>query len=107
LKWFTKKLVIENFSCLGKDLFIPPSTYEICGKCPAGVSSLKIRVLRLVKEKIYDKVYGCKEIQYEPPSGILGFLYRKLKKFEVNRYQAVYDLLPSDKEKMLDVGGRG
>ena len=53
---------------------------------------------------IYDKIYGSKEIVYEHPSGLLGFLYRKLKRFELNRHQAVYNLLPSGRQRLLDVG---
>ena len=57
-----------------------------------------------IKEKVYDKVYGRKEIYYEFSNGVIAFLYRKLLRFEVNRYQSVYNLLPSDKERLLDVG---
>jgi len=57
-----------------------------------------------VKKKIYDKAYGCNEFSYKPPSGVLGFFYKKLMRFEVNRYHVSYNLLPSDKEKLLDVG---
>lgn len=56
------------------------------------------------REEVYDSIYGRKEISYEPSSGLIGFLYRKLSRFEKNRYQAAYTLLPSDKEKLLDVG---
>ena len=57
-----------------------------------------------VKEKVYDDVYGRKEICYESPHGVVAFLYRRLLRFEVNRYRSVYDLLPSNKERLLDVG---
>ena len=57
-----------------------------------------------IKEKVYDNVYGRKEISYESSNGVIAFLYRKLLRFEVNRYQVGYDLLPSDKERLLDVG---
>ena len=56
------------------------------------------------KEKIYDDVYGCKEISYEPSHGVIAFLYRKLLRFEINRYQACYDMLQPHKERLLDVG---
>ncbi|MDI6847461.1 MAG: methyltransferase domain-containing protein, partial [Candidatus Bathyarchaeia archaeon] len=57
-----------------------------------------------VKKKIYDDVYGCKEISYESSHGIIAFLHRKLRRFEVNRYQVCYDMLPHHKERLLDVG---
>lgn len=60
--------------------------------------------MKNAKDKVYDGVYCSKEISYEPLSGVIGFFYRKLLRFEVNRYQAAYDLLPSDKERLLDVG---
>jgi len=61
--------------------------------------------MKSTKKNIYEGVYGGKETSYEPPGGILGFFYRKLKRFEVNRYQAVYDLLLTDKRaRLLDVG---
>jgi len=56
------------------------------------------------KKEVYDKVYGSKEISYEPRHGVIAFLYRKLLKFEINRYQVAYALLPSGKERLLDVG---
>jgi len=56
------------------------------------------------KKKVYDAVYGSKEISYESPKGVIGFLYRKFIRFEVNRYQASYELLSSGGEKLLDVG---
>jgi len=56
------------------------------------------------KERVYDGVYGRKEISYESSRGVIGFLYRKLLRFEVNRCQVVYNLLPSAKERLLDVG---
>lgn len=55
------------------------------------------------KERVYDKVYGSKEISYESSQGLIAFLYRKLLRFEVHLYQEAYDLLPSDKERLLDV----
>jgi ubiquinone/menaquinone biosynthesis C-methylase UbiE len=57
-----------------------------------------------IKEKVYDNVYGRKEISYESPKGVIGFFYRKFIRFEVNRYQASYELLSSSGEKLLDVG---
>ena len=56
------------------------------------------------KEKVYDRLYGRKEISFESSRGLIGFLYRKLLRFEVNRCQAAYKLLPSVGEKLLDVG---
>lgn len=56
------------------------------------------------KKKMYDNMYGCKEISFEHPHGVIAFFYRKLSRFEVHRYQACYKLLPSDKERLLDVG---
>jgi ubiquinone/menaquinone biosynthesis C-methylase UbiE len=60
--------------------------------------------LKHAKEKVYDDVYGRKEISYEPSRGVISFLYKKLSRFEVNRYQACYGLLPPNKERLLDVG---
>jgi len=57
-----------------------------------------------VKQKVYDDVYGRKEICYEFPHGVVAFLYRKLLRFELNRYQGCYNLLPPDKERLLDIG---
>ena len=57
-----------------------------------------------VKQKVYDSVYGRKEISYEPPHGVIGLLYKKLLRFEVTRHQVSYNLLPSDGERLLDVG---
>lgn len=56
------------------------------------------------KERVYDDVYGRKEISYESSQGVIGFLYRKLARFEVNRSQVVHSLLPSGKKRLLDVG---
>jgi len=55
------------------------------------------------KREVYNEIYGSKKILYKPRRGILSFLYRKFKRFEVNRYQVCYDLLPSG-ERLLDVG---
>ena len=60
--------------------------------------------MKNAKEKVYDNVYGRKEICYESSRGVIGFLYRKLLGFKVNRYQAVHNLLPSGKQRLLDVG---
>lgn len=57
-----------------------------------------------VKERVYDDIYGRKNVFYERPHGLIAFLYGKLKKFEVNRYQAVCNMLPSHGERLLDVG---
>jgi ubiquinone/menaquinone biosynthesis C-methylase UbiE len=59
------------------------------------------------KKKVYDKVYGSKEISYESPKGVIGFFYRKFIRFEINRYQISYELLPSSGEKLLDIGCGG
>jgi ubiquinone/menaquinone biosynthesis C-methylase UbiE len=56
------------------------------------------------KERVYDTVYSGKEFSYESSHGLISFLYKKLLGFEVNRYQVVYNLLPSAKERLLDVG---
>ncbi len=56
------------------------------------------------KKKVYDNVYGRKEISYEPSHGVIAFLYGKLLRFEVNRYQVAYALLQSDQGRLLDVG---
>lgn len=56
------------------------------------------------KEKVYDRLYGHKEISYESSRGLIGFLYQKLLRFEVNRYQAALNLLPSVGKRLLDVG---
>ncbi|MEM3389387.1 MAG: class I SAM-dependent methyltransferase [Nitrososphaeria archaeon] len=57
-----------------------------------------------IKEKRYDDVYCHTKVSYEQPHGPIAFIYRRLKKFEITRYKAVYDLLPSEGEKLLDVG---
>ncbi|MHA1834244.1 MAG: class I SAM-dependent methyltransferase [Candidatus Baldrarchaeia archaeon] len=55
------------------------------------------------KGKVYDNVYGRKKISYESSHGLIAFLYRKLRRWEVNRYQVTYDLLRL-MERLLDVG---
>jgi ubiquinone/menaquinone biosynthesis C-methylase UbiE len=60
--------------------------------------------MRSAKEKVYDDVYGRRLVSYEPPSGVIGFLYRKLRRFEIDRYKVAYNLLPFGKETFLDVG---
>lgn len=57
-----------------------------------------------IKEKIYNDIYGLKEKTYDASYGIISFLYNKLLRFEVNRYQVCNSLLPSGMEKLLDVG---
>lgn len=56
------------------------------------------------KERIYDNVYGRKNIRYEASGGLIGFLYKKLSRFEVSRCQAVFNLLPSVAGRLLDLG---
>jgi ubiquinone/menaquinone biosynthesis C-methylase UbiE len=58
------------------------------------------------KKKVYDKAYGYEECFYEPSHGLMGFLYKKLRKREINRYQVTYDLLPpiGESGRLLDVG---
>ena len=56
------------------------------------------------KERVYDGVYGRKGFSYESSRGVIGFLYRKLLRFEVNLCQVVCNLLPSGKQRLLDVG---
>lgn len=56
------------------------------------------------KERIYDDVYGRKDISYEASGGLIGFLYKTLSRYEVGRFQAVFDLLPSFQDRLLDVG---
>ncbi|MBN2334056.1 methyltransferase domain-containing protein [Candidatus Bathyarchaeota archaeon] len=60
-----------------------------------------------VKEQIYDEVYGGDEAVYEPPSGIIGFLYNNLEQYNVTRYQTTYELLPDHTERILDIGCGG
>jgi len=55
------------------------------------------------KEKVYDAVYDSKVISYESPKGVISFLYRKFIRFEINRYQAFYKLLPLIGEKLPDI----
>ncbi|MEM1510617.1 MAG: class I SAM-dependent methyltransferase [Nitrososphaerota archaeon] len=43
------------------------------------------------------------KVSYEQTHGLIAFLYRRLKKFEVTCYKAVYDLLPFKGGKLLDV----
>lgn len=57
-----------------------------------------------IKMALYNEIYERENIPYEAPHGFIAFIYRKLKRFEVNRYQTVYDLLPSKIERLLDVG---
>jgi hypothetical protein len=44
------------------------------------------------KERIYDNVYGRKNIRYEASGGLIGFLYKKLPRYEVNQRK---ELIPS------------
>jgi len=45
-----------------------------------------MREKNMAKEMVYDDIYGRKKVSYESPHGLIAFIYRKLKKFEVNRY---------------------
>jgi ubiquinone/menaquinone biosynthesis C-methylase UbiE len=56
------------------------------------------------KERLYDNIYGRKNIRYEASGGLIGFLYKKLLRFEVHRCQAVFNLLPSVAGRLLDLG---
>jgi ubiquinone/menaquinone biosynthesis C-methylase UbiE len=56
------------------------------------------------KERIYDNVYGRANIRYEASGGLIGFLYKKFSRYEVSRYQAVFNLLPSVEDRLLDLG---
>ena len=56
------------------------------------------------KKKVYDDVYGYRRISYESQHRFLHFLYNKLKMFEVSRYKAVQELLPSQGIRLLDIG---
>lgn len=60
--------------------------------------------MKELKEKIYDDVYHRKKISYEATRGVIGFLYRKFSRFEINRFQIVNQLLPRQKDRLLDVG---
>jgi ubiquinone/menaquinone biosynthesis C-methylase UbiE len=60
--------------------------------------------LKSPKERIYDRIYGENTILYDAPRGIIGFLYKKFQKYELNRNQAVLNLLPSFADKLLDIG---
>jgi len=61
--------------------------------------------MRNYKEKVYNSVYGHEKSSYESPYGFVAFLYKILKKREVNRYQVAYDLLPSIRDgRLLDLG---
>lgn len=62
------------------------------------------RINKMAKKDLYDDIYGHGLVSYEQPHGFIAFLYRKLKKFELNRCQAVYDLLPSKIQRLLDIG---
>lgn len=57
-----------------------------------------------IKEKVYDNIHIHNGTHYASSNGITGFLYRKLLRFNVSRYQCVYNLLPSGTEKLLDLG---
>jgi ubiquinone/menaquinone biosynthesis C-methylase UbiE len=57
-----------------------------------------------IKERVYDQVYGSKEISYGRSRGPTGTLYRGLQRYEVTRYKATYDLLPLQGGRLLDVG---
>jgi len=65
---------------------------------------MELIIIESSKKKIYDAIYGSKEIIYDSPKGIMGFLYQKLIRFEKNRHQASYELLPLSGEKLLDIG---
>ena len=61
--------------------------------------------MRNYKEKVYNSIYGHEKSSYESPYGFVAFVYKILKKREVNRYQVAYDLLPSIRDgRLLDVG---
>lgn len=53
------------------------------------------------KEKFYDQLYSGSHSL--PPRGFVGKLYNALRKYEIHRENAVYDLLPSG-DKLLDIG---
>ncbi len=57
-----------------------------------------------VKKEVYNEVYGSKKIAYDAPQGFIGFLYKRFRRFEENRDQVALNLLPTGKEKILDVG---
>ena len=58
----------------------------------------------MLRKKTYNDLYGQKQIFYEKRKGLISFLYNRLVKFEENRYQICYALLPSNKKRLLDVG---
>jgi ubiquinone/menaquinone biosynthesis C-methylase UbiE len=57
------------------------------------------------KAKIWDKVYA--DGVYEKPAGIIPYLYDIFKAYEKNRYQVVTEFLPTEKERLLDIGCGG
>jgi methionine biosynthesis protein MetW len=62
-----------------------------------------VRSSRNAKRKLYDDVYCRRKISYEPSQGLMAYLYKRFSRFNVNRYQVAYDLLPFG-DKLLDVG---
>jgi ubiquinone/menaquinone biosynthesis C-methylase UbiE len=61
--------------------------------------------MRNYKEKVYNSIHGHEKSSYESPYGFIAFLYKNLKKREVNRYQIACNLLPSIRDgKLLNVG---
>jgi len=57
------------------------------------------------KSGIYDEVYGRQV--YEEQTGIRASFYKRLRKYEVNRYEVCLQLLPLKVEKLLDAGCGG
>ena len=58
----------------------------------------------MVKGKIYNDIHGYGRISYEPPHGFIAWIYRKLKSFEIHRHKVIYNLLPREGVRFLDIG---
>jgi methionine biosynthesis protein MetW len=55
-----------------------------------------------IKKKFYDEAYGGKSPEVRQPK-IISYLYKKLKRYEINREITAYNLIPTG-QRFLDVG---
>jgi ubiquinone/menaquinone biosynthesis C-methylase UbiE len=56
------------------------------------------------KEDIYDNIYGKHTIKYEDSKSLIGYLYKRLSRYEISRCQAISKLLPYKQPRLLDLG---
>lgn len=59
--------------------------------------------MKRTKKEFYDKAYGEKTSHVASQPGIISFLYKRLKKYEVSREDFAYELLPFG-QRFLDIG---